>query len=460
MIFESIKLIRQLGMLSDIVRLSLPIALQAMIAPLLGIIDISMVSSLGASAVAAVGVGSKFYFAVFVSLSGIGIGCSILVAQCWGANNKDGIRIATILSLVSGVMLVLPLSIYLAIDSAGLMRLATSDHNIINLGSKYLSIVAISFVLMHIIMIYEYVLRATGHATQPLLFSVLTIICNFILNYAFIFGHFGAPEMGVAGAAVATLLARVIQLLLITVYLFWHQRWLLPSSEISVNKSEIKRFFNLSWPLIVNFSLWAVGNFCYHVVAGHVSSDALAALSIVTPIEGILHSVFIGLTTAGGIMLGHRLGRNDRHGAWQLAQFFIFSVIILSAALGIALYILRNIIFHFFGEVDPEVLNMANIVFTIMCLTLVLRMLPFMIVDGVLRSGGDNRYCLIVDMSCMWGIGIPLTFLAAFYWQWSYPFVYAMFVTEEAVKIVFLFHRTFSKRWMNNLVSDNKALSA
>ncbi|MFC3852593.1 MATE family efflux transporter [Salinispirillum marinum] len=438
--------------------LAIPVAIQSALVSALGMADVLMVSHLGSEAVAAVGLGSKINFVFILLMAALGTGCSILVAQYWGAGRQDRVRHTLALSILAGTLFMLPLTLLVILNADQLIMLGTDNSQVIMQGSSYLTITAFTLWLTQIVIIYEAALRATGDSKTPLYYATFTIGLNIILNVWLINGGLGVPAMGVAGAALATLLARMAQVM----WMFFGQQRQSPRLHLSrrhfseaLTPTLVKRYGSMSWPLLVNFTLWSIGSLSYHLIAGRLGTTPLAVMSLLSPIESMYHSFFFGVTNACSIMIGQRLGRGQFAEARALAKGFMIFAPLGSFGLGLILLALSPFFLPLIGNLDAETLRQTQWAFAIMCLGFWLKVFNMVSIQGILRSGGDTKFCLYLDMSALWFVGLPLTLAAAFWWQLPFTFVYAMILAEEGAKALGNIWRVRQQKWVRNLTAGD-----
>ncbi|AJQ96291.1 MATE family efflux transporter [Gynuella sunshinyii] len=447
------------GFFSQLVQLALPVAIQTMLVSLLGMIDIFMVGTIGNEAVAAVGLGGKIHFVTVVIMASMATGSSVLIAQYWGTKNVQRAKSVVALALMTGIVLLTVLTALLLVFANDIFRFSNDDPVVARLGVDYILWSAPLLLLTHAIIIYEGALRSLNQTVLPLIMAAIAIGINVLLNYALIDGHFGLPAMGVSGAALATDIARTVQVILILGYLKFSKHPLhlqLADYVKSFDPLLIRKYWRLTWPLIVNFSLWAIGSFGYHWIAGRMGTTPLAVISLISPIEGLYHSIFMGMSAACSIMIGQSLGRSDFDTATKLAKFFVVVNPILSFMLGVVLILARGGIFAGFGHLDEATLALADHVFIIMGLLFWVKVMNMTLINGILRAGGDNRFCLFNDMLSMWVLGLPITAIAALVFGARYEIVYALIMVEEVNKAIFSFWRYRQGHWKRNLTLENE----
>jgi len=200
--------------------LALPVALQTLLQAFLGMADVMMVGALGDVAIAAVGLAAKIHFLLLVAMSGLATACSVMVAQYFGARRLDDCKNTLAMTVAIGLLTMFPLALFFALTSSLWVPFITPDARVSDLAGVYLQITAPILVVTQVSVIYEASLRALGNTTLPLLASSVSVFVNIVANYALIYGHWGLPELGVAGAAWATLIARIVQLVLILTWVY------------------------------------------------------------------------------------------------------------------------------------------------------------------------------------------------------------------------------------------------
>ena len=201
----------------------------------------------------------------------------------------------------------------------------------------------------------------------------------------------------------------------------------------------------------MNHLIWGVGNTTYHVLTGYAGTEALAVMGMLVPIESLFISIFVGLSSAAAVMIGRALGSGDQHLAWQLHGMFDRFTLILVLLLSTVLWFSRPWIVNMFGDLSPDMAQLLSDTLGVFTLLIWLKMFNMMRVLGVLRAGGDNRFCLLTDTIAMWGIGIPLYCIVVFSGAYSFIFIYAIMYVEEFAKFLPIYKRLGLRKWMNNL---------
>lgn len=435
--------------------LAWPISVQQMLMTVLGMIDVMMVGHLGNAAVAAVGLGNRVQFVILVIFAGLGTALSILVAQNWGAKNIRGVRNAVLLALVTGLTLLAPVVLWLAMQAEQVIGWGTSDTDVIALGADYIRLTLVALVCSLLLVVLEAAMRSVGEVKAPLAISAAAVSINIGLNAVLIFGWGPIPAMGVVGAAIATSIARALHLTMLLGYMLWRRHVTLPRVDNLTALQSVqgwRRYLTMSLPMMVNFGIWSSGTFVYVMLYGRVSTDALAIASLLTPIEGMLLALFFGMAAASAIMVGQRLGANDHQQAWILARNFALYNPLVALAVGVLLALNYKLILLPYQDLGDQTLQQAAQLLTIIGGLCWLKVTNMTLSMGVLRTGGQNRYCLLTDTIGMWCIGIPMTLLAVEL-GWSFLWVYLMVYCEEITKAVLFVRKLMDRSWMQTIAS-------
>ncbi len=436
--------------------ITVPAILQLLLNSSRVLIDTLMIAQLGDNTVAAVGAAGKPFFVMLVMLLGLSGGTGILASQYWGEKNIEGVRKSIILSVLLSSFIVIPSFLLFRFAPHSVVKLAAKDSEVITMGREYLSIISFNLICQAVILPLYSGLRSINEAIKCTIFGVIGVIINITLNYLLIFGNFGFPELGLKGAAIATRTSILIEAVLLVSYLGFSGHILMPkiNSFINIfNLADIKHFVKITLPVVVNGLVWAGGIYIYFIIYGNMGSRELAVMTVLSPLESFCVAFFGGIGIGAGVMLGHHLGRRDFQKAWRESWVFVVISFLTAIILAVCLFAIKGKLLHLFHKLDPETLIMAGEEYIIFLLLLLFKSINVVVIIGVLRSGGDTRFCLYLDAGCQWLVGIPLGFLGAFFWKLPLKWVFALVITEEFVKIFICLHRMYSRRWMKNLTS-------
>jgi putative MATE family efflux protein len=444
------------GFFRQFFALGWPISMQLLLASSLALVDVLMVSSLGATSVAAVGLAGKFFFVVILMVSGVANGAATLAAQYAGQRDADGVRRVLAIALVAGWLAALPftLATWLAPDTV--MGWFSNDAELVRVGARFLQVTAPFHLLMATVAVVSAVLRVYGKAILPMLVGFGAVACNTLLNYFLIYGHHGLPALGVEGAAWATLAAKALECFVLVglVYLTASPIRLDARTFVSAfHALEVRRFLRQSLPLVMNEMVWAGGVFAISVIYGRMGTEQLAATTLIGPIEAVSIDIFIGFTQAASILIATALGAGDFALARRRAVVLATTITAVTFGYGCVLLAFKGKVLFLFGAMEPNVLVMAKELVAVLALTLWLRLYNVVACVSILRSGGEVRYTLWVDLLVTWGLMLPATAWAGLVMGWPLTWVFAVAIcTESLFKAPAYTVWIFRRSWLRTLV--------
>lgn len=454
MIINNIREIKKdKAFIRKLIIIAIPIALQNLLNTLLNFVDTMMIGSLGESTISGVGLANKLFFVLNLLLFGIVSGSAVLTAQYYGKRDTKNIRKVLGISLILGLLGSLIFVFGGLFIPKTVMRIFTPMEGTIDIGSRYLRVIAISYPITAVTMCYTAILRSTNKVKAPVMITMFAIVINVVLNYTFIFGKFGAPVMGVEGAAIATVIARVVELLLILVIVY--RKEIEASAKLKelldFDKTFIKKYFKTVSPVIANEFMWGLGVTIYSLVYGRMGDDAVASITIAQNVEQICIVIFQGLSAAAGVILGNELGANKLEKAEKHAKFIFILQFGITAVMMIVCIIIRRPLISLFNVSGQVSLNVKY------CLNAFILYMPFRMFNlinivGVLRCGGDTKASLVLDVSSVWCVGIPLAIIGGLVFKLPIYYVYALLTLEEVYKFILGFIRYKKKIWIKNII--------
>lgn len=443
--------------------ITLPVALQNLLSNILNMIDTIMIGQLGEEYVGAVGMANKVFFVFSLLMFGICSGSAILAAQYYGNRDLLGVKRVLKISLMIGVGGSFLFVLAGVVFPEHVMSILTIHQNQVAIGATFLAVIAFSYPLTAVTNCFVAILRSMNYVRLPVIITTIAIIVNVILNYTFIFGHFGMPAMGVAGAALATVLARVVEvtLLLIAVYRhkvgdggvgdFIHQKYTKENGVPFLNKAFVLKYLYTAAPVIANEFMWGLGVTMYSLVYGRMPEEAVNAITISNTVEQLAVVFFFGICHAAAVVLGNELGANKHEEAEEHAKNYMVMMFGLSIIGAVLAFFLKDAIISLYS-VSDLVAEYIRLNLTVFAIYMPVRMLNALIIVAILRSGGDTKAALFLDVSGVWFIGIPLAVLGGLVLQLPIYFVYAMIMVEEVYKAVFGYVRYRKKKWLRNIV--------
>lgn len=439
-----------------LISLCIPIIAQQLISTSVNVIDTMMISSLGEVPVASIGIANQFFFLFTMSLSGITGGAGVFISQFYGKNDISNIRKVTGFSIILAIILSLIFLVPVLINPNLIIHIFSYDPQVIKLCREYFNIVLFSYPLISVSTVFSMGSRGVRNPKLGMICSAIALITNVILNYGLIFGNLGLPALGVKGAALATLIARVVELVLITGYVYFVKKDYILKFTIKdlklIDIDFIKVFISKALPIFLNDTTWAIGTVLYSVAYSKAGTSAIAATQVATSTGNFFIITAVCIAIGASIMLGNELGADNIKVAISYAKKFSIIVFIAGLIFG-ALLILNIPLLVKIFSIEPNLVSDMTKIFIIMGILMAIKSFNTLIVIGILRSGGDTKYALLLELGCMWLVSLPLTFLAA---TKGYPIYILVLISysEEFVKFIFGVPRAISKKWANNLVKE------
>lgn len=431
------------------VLLTLPILAQNLLTSSFSLVDTLMISSLGTTALTAMGLAASWIQLLNVVIFGITGAAGVLVAQFWGGRELRQVR----RSYGGGLGFCLVVSFFFLAFTAcrpGLvMSFYTDDPAVVEAGARYLRVVAFGFPALGLQHTANAVLRSTEQVRTPMYGTIVSVLTNIVLNYTLIFGHFGAPRLGMVGAALASCIANWTGVA-VTYGLAISKGTVLrtPLGQVfAFDRAFLKQYIIVVWPIMANEVLWGSGTALLNMIYGHMGTLEYAALTMCNTLENIITTVFLSLANSANVLVGKELGRDRRDRAYQNALAITCWTPVIAAVFAGAMLVLRGPITSVFDQ-TPQVTSLAMKLILIMALTLPLRFLQYIHICGILRSGADGKKAAFYDFLGVWCISIPVAFLglevdAPFLWVYL-----AVVLSDSLVKDVLVLRRFFSKKWM------------
>jgi len=437
---------------SEALKLALPIMAQQFMFSVLNMVGVVFVGQKGETAVAAVGLAGQAAFLLNLVNFGIVSGAAMFTAQFWGRRDLPNLR--RVLGMSMGLAILTAL-IFLSISQftpEAFLKIYSTDPEVIALGIDYMKIFSWSFLFASITSSYAMVMRSTGDVKTPTYIGTGALAINTFLSWALIFGKFGLPELSINGAAVATVISRALECAVLMIVIYARKSPVAASLRelTDLNAAFMGRILKPMFPVILNELFWSLGITAYSVIYGRMSTDALAAVNIISSIEQVAFVVFIGISNATSVLVGNRIGAGKEEEAHLYAGRSIGLGVGGGLLMGILLQLLKAPILSLYN-VSPEVIHNASLVMNVASLFLWIRVNNMTIVVGILRAGGDTKFSLFVDGIIIWIVGVPLSALGAFVFHLPVYWVAVCVMSEEVTKWFFGISRYRSRKWINNL---------
>lgn len=427
--------------------------LQELVGASLHIVDGMMVSGLGDAAYSAVMQANRYTFVCQLFVFGTASGGAIFFSQFWGAGDIPRMRHSMGLALSLSLLVSMLFSLAGMLFPRAIIACFLRPGESFELAVGYLRIVAPGYLLMGITIVYASCLKAGEKTYIPMLAGLASIAVNTCFNYVLIYGKLGFPALGVQGAAIATVLSQGVALLINLAFAYGKK---LPAGAsvhqmLSKDRAFIAKFLKTVWPVVVNEGLWGLGTTMYSVFYGTMGDVSVAAAGVSNTINDLVWVVIFGITNAAAILVGKTLGEGDRDRAYLYAKRLLAAGAAGGMLLGLALLLARVPLSGLFAGLSQDARSKASLLILISAIGLAFKATNCINVVGVLRSGGDTLYSMLLDVGSMWLIGVPLAGIAALVFHWPVELVYGLTLVDELVKIFIGLPHFAKGKWIHTL---------
>ena len=440
---------RKRSLRKEIVRLALPIALQQFMTALVGACDAIMLGKLSQDAMSAVSLATQVTFVFNLFMFAFMAGENMFVAQYYGKGDYTGIsQVFSLVTKICGCIAVVFLAGTLFFPEQ-LMRILTNEETLIVLGSEYLRVIGISYVFSGIAQTFLAIMKNCGAVNMSTLINGVMVILNIVLNAVFIFGLSGFPKMGIKGAALATVLATVVQFLWSVGYVLCRIR-AVKFSLRSCEKKLFGRFWQKTVPLLINNLAWGIGFSMYSVIMGHLGTDAVAANGIANISKNLVVCFCLGLGNAGSIIVGNRLGADRLQEAKEVGETLTKTAIIAGIVSGLVLIALSPFITKMV-DLTPTARGYLQKMLLISSYYIAGKSVNCMTIGGIFAAGGDSKFGMMCDSVTLWCIIVPLGCICAFILKLPVMVVYFVLNLDEIIKLPVVYKHYKKYKWIKNL---------
>ena len=444
-------------------RLALPIALQNVLTSSFQLVDTMMVSNLGDLTLSATGMAGQWGWLAMLLGFGLASGMSIFVAQYWGVKDTKGIRRVLGMGLITSLLLSLVFMVVALLIPERVLSLFNKDPDVIAAGSRYLTIVCLSYPAVALSNVLSNVLRGTERVRLPLYVSIFTTIANVFANYSLIFGKFGMPQLGAAGAAIATCISSWLGPILILL-LSWREKNLLigPVRELlDFNLSHLSQLIRRAIPVMFNEGMWALGILVLNMIYANQGYEYYAGMTIFKTFADLAFAFYAGLGGACVVMVGKSVGRGKIERCLEDAVRFNILIPLAGVVIGGLTILLRHPMISLFATGDnlSEVTLKTALAVTVFCsIEVGFRNISYVQIVGVFRSGGDALYGMIFDLCSIWLVSIPLAFVAANVLHLPFlAIVMTAYLGEDIPKSLLCLWYFKTGRWLKPVTPEGQA---
>lgn len=433
---------------------ALPIAAQSLITVGVNMADNIMLGQLGETPMSGVTLANNFISIYQIMCMGLGMGASVLTSRFFGMGDQKSLKKTVVLMFRLEFVIATIFAIMTAMFPENVMGIFTPEPDVVAVGVGYLLISIPCYYLNGYAVTTSLILRSVGKAAIPLISSACSFFINIFFNWVFIFGRLGAPAMGADGAALGTLIARVVEFSVIVGYLFFKEKHIrLRIRDLTMNVRDLMgEYIRISIPVLISDTLLGLGNSAVAVVMGHIGAVFVAANSITTVVMQLATVVIQGISQASCTMTGITLGQGDTDKAQEQGITFAalgFLVGIFGCAL---ILLLREPIIGAYN-IEQETHTLARQLMNAVAVVILFQSANSILTKGVLRGGGDTRFLMVADILFLWVCSIPLGALAGFVFHWPGFWIYMMLKIDQFIKAVWCIFRLKSRKWIKAIKS-------
>jgi putative MATE family efflux protein len=438
-----------------LISLALPIILQNLISVGVGVADNVMVGSLGETAISGVAMANQVQNMMQQLVTGVSAAIILLASQYWGKHDTVMIKRVVAIGFKFCLTVGLAASITVLLFPEQVLRVFTNDMDVVVEGAKYLRIIGFSYVFFCLTNVFIASMRCVETVHIALIISISTLFVDVGLNYVLIFGHFGFPRLGIRGAAIATLIARILESCIITVYVRFIDRKLRFRFKdlLGTHRLLLKDFIHYGTPVILGDILWGIGGVAQASIIGRLGDSAIAANSIALTVFNFISVAVYGLGGAAGVIIGKTVGAAMYDKVKEYTRTLQIVFVCVAIATSLALFGLRDFFISLYQIPDATKL-LARQFISILCITVLGTGYHVPCFTGIIRAGGDTKFVLTVDFIFVWFVVMPLSLLAAFVFHASPVVVFFCIKCDQLMKWVIAIIKTNNYSWMKNLTRE------
>ncbi len=441
-----------------VLAMALPIALQSLVTIGVNMLDTIMVGRLGEEALSASSLANQFINIYHIFCMGIGMGASVLVSRYWGMKTKEEDRASEALKKTICIMTRLTLSLALLFAVVTLvipgtvMKMYTTEGSIISLGMIYFRYSVVTYFFLGMSLVCTIVLRSVGQVRMPLYVSIGAFGVNFVANYALIFGKLGIPRLGIAGAALGTLIARVFEAGIICGYLFFIDKAIgFRLKHLFMRTGDlVGEYIRISIPVLVSDGILAIGNNTVVMVIGHLGVAFVAANAVTSVTQQMSNVLTQGVSQAGAIVTGQTLGEGGREKALNQGYAFLGLGLCLGLFAAAVIRLISGPVIHAY-EMSPETVEIAGQLMDAIGMIMIFQSANSIMTKGVLRGGGDTKVLMLADNIFLWLLSIPLGIAAGFALKLPAFWIYTCLKIDQVAKAVWCVFRLRGGKWIKKI---------
>ena len=442
--------------------IGIPVSIENMIYSLMNFIDVFMVGKenvvlgLGTAAVAGLGFANQIFMIFIVSLFGLNSGGGILAAQYYGKKDYKNLKKCLGITITVGLLFSFLFFLMGLFIPEKIIGIFTSDPKVLKLGANYFRIIALIYPLIGLGYSFNMQLRAIGKNQYSLYSTIIGLCINLVGNYLFINGNLGFPAMGVVGAAIATVIARIVSVFYL-IYIIYKNKLPMAGNFQELFKlswSFIAKALKISLPVFGHEIMWVTGVSMYVIIYGRIGTQATAAIQVVKSISNLVFTLVFGLSSGTAAIIGQEIGAGNEENAYKYAVELLKISLVIGTAVALFFYAICPVVLILM-KVDSAIYPLARQIVFSEGILIIIKTTGTLFIVGVLRAGGDTLWTMFADLIPLWTFAIPLTYIAGLKFGLPVALVYLCSGSDELLKMPFCIQRLKSRKWINNLVKTS-----
>lgn len=433
------------------------VALQNIIVFSVNLADSIMLGSYSEIAMSGVSLANQIQFLLQMFVNGAANGLVVISSQYWGKKHIEPIKKVFSAAFWAGVLMSLILMITVLISPEGILGILSDEKEIVLEGARYIKLMAFSYVIFAVTNILIALMRSVEAVRIGFYTSVLALILNISLNYCLIFGRFGFPEMGVEGAAVATIASRAAEFIAVTVYVFViDKRLRLKLRDIfALERTYINDYIKAGLPLIGSGGSWGIAMTVQTAIIGRLGAAAIGANAVAAPVFQVVSVLYTSSANASSVLIGKTVGENDIPRVKKYSKKLQIMYLVIGALSSISLLLLRDVIISFY-DVTEETAALSAVFINILSVTVIGSAYEAPCLCGIVSGGGDTKFVFKNDILFMWCMVLPLSFLSAFVFNWPVPVTFFILKSDQITKCIVAVFKVNRFKWIKNLTRENE----
>jgi len=442
--------------------IGIPVSIENMIYSLMNFIDVFMVGKenvvlgLGTAAVAGLGFANQIFMIFMVSLFGLNSGGGILAAQYYGKKDYKNLKKCLGITITVGLLFSFLFFLMGLFIPEKIIGIFTSDPKVLKLGANYFRIIALIYPLIGLGYSFNMQLRAIGKNQYSLYSTIIGLCINLVGNYLFINGNLGFPAMGVVGAAIATVIARIVSVFYL-IYIIYKNKLPMAGNFQELFKlswSFIAKALKISLPVFGHEIMWVTGVSMYVIIYGRIGTEATAAIQVVKSISNLVFTLVFGLSSGTAAIIGQEIGAGNEENAYKYGVELLKISLVVGTAVALFVYAICPVVLILM-KVDSAIYPLARQIVFSEGILIIIKTTGTLFIVGVLRAGGDTLWTMFADLIPLWTFAIPLTYIAGLKFGLPVALVYLCSGSDELLKMPFCIQRLKSRKWINNLVKTS-----